>query len=138
MKEIEVSAAVENLDEVLGFLEQGLEDAKCTMKEQTQIAVAAEEIFVNIAHYAYAEKNGKATIRYEIREDPSCIMIMFIDSGIPYNPLEKPDPDVSLPSDKREIGGLGIYMAKKMMDSVEYQMADHKNILILKKNLTVN
>ena len=100
-----------------------------------QIGVAAEEIFVNIAHYAYAPQKGCATVRVEVLEDPVSVVITFIDHGIPYDPLEKEDPDINLPAQQRQIGGLGIFMTKQLMDDVAYEYKDGQNILTLKKNL---
>ncbi len=135
MERLEVDAKLENLDLVLGFLEQGLEKTTCTMRAKTQIAVAAEEVFVNIAHYAYGDQTGKAVIQYEIFGDPMKMKIIFTDSGIPYDPLKKQDPNIKLSAEEREIGGLGIFMVKKMMDDVEYQLIDQKNVLTITKEL---
>ena len=132
--ELTVEAAVENLPQVMGFLEQHLEEADCPLKAQMQITVAAEEIYVNIAHYAYAPETGEATVRLEITDDPAAATITFIDRGVPFDPLAKPDPDVSLSAEEREIGGLGIYMVKKSMDDVRYEYSDGQNVLTLIKN----
>ena len=99
------------------------------------IGVAVEEIFVNIASYAYAPEKGSATVRVEVSEEPVSVTITFVDHGTPYDPLSKDDPDVTLPADAREIGGLGIFMTKQLMDDVAYEYQDGKNILTLKKNL---
>ena len=131
--ELTVEAAVENLPQVMGFLEQHLEEADCPLKAQMQITVAAEEIYVNIAHYAYAPETGEATVRLEITDDPAAATITFIDRGVPFDPLAKPDPDVSLSAEERGIGGLGIYMVKKSMDDVRYAYRDGQNVLTLIK-----
>lgn len=128
-----VEAAVENLPQVMGFLEQHLEEADCPLKAQMQITVAAEEIYVNIAHYAYAPETGEATVRLEITDDPAAAKITFLDRGVPFDPLAKPDPDVSLSAEERGIGGLGIYMVKKSMDDVRYAYRDGQNVLTLIK-----
>ena len=133
--ELEVEAATENLAQVQAFVDERLEKADCPPKAQMQISVAVEEIFVNIASYAYAPQKGKATVRVEVSEDPVTVTITFVDHGVPYDPLAKKDPDVSLSADEREVGGLGIFMTKKIMDDVTYAYADGKNILTLKKNL---
>ena len=98
-----------------------------------QIEVAVEELFVNIAHYAYAPDTGSATIRTEITAGTA--EITFIDSGVQYDPLAKPDPDVSLPASERQVGGLGIFMVKKSMDDMRYEYRDGKNILTIVKKL---
>ena len=135
MKEITVKAVRENLAEVLSFIEAELEQADCPIKAQMQTGVAAEEIFVNIASYAYPDGAGSATVRMEITGEPKTAVITFIDSGIPYDPLAKPDPDVTLSAEERGIGGLGIFMTKKLMDEVVYEYKDGHNILTLKKQL---
>ena len=90
---------------------------------------------MNIANYAYAPETGTATVRLELSGEPQTVAVTFIDSGIPFDPLKKADPDVSLPAEERDIGGLGIYMTKKVMDSVKYEYRDGKNVLTLRKNL---
>ena len=130
-----VPAQIEKLQEVLSFLEQALGEADCPLKKQMQIAVAAEEVFVNIASYAYAPGTGIATVCIEIDDDPPVATIAFSDSGVPFDPLKKADPDVTLSAEEREIGGLGIFMTKKIMDDVTYTYRDGQNILTLKKNL---
>ena len=131
MKEREFSASTDCLQDVLSFVEQELQAADCPMRIMMQILVAVEEIFVNIAYYAYPEGGGKAMIRMEADEHEA--VIRFMDMGTPFNPLEKPDPDITLPAEQRDAGGLGIFMVKKTMDSVLYQREGQKNILILMK-----
>ena len=132
-KELTLDAKVENLDEVLAFVDAELEAAACPSKTQMQIDVAVEEMFVNIAHYAYTPGTGTATLRVKTERDPGAAEITLIDRGIPYNPLAKPDPDVTLSAEERKIGGLGIYMVKKSMDEVNYEYRDGQNVLTLKK-----
>ena len=131
--EIEVEATDANIPTVLAFLDGRLEEAGCPMKLQMQIDLAVEEIFVNIAHYAYEPATGKAKIACDIFEDPRYVQIRFTDSGIPYDPLQHEDPDVTLSAEERQIGGLGIYLVKQAMDDVQYEYKDGKNILTLKK-----
>ena len=132
--ELELEADTENLGEVQAFVEEHLDQSDCPMKARMQIGVAVEEIFVNIANYAYHPNKGKARVRVEVSEDPVCVTITFVDHGVPYDPLAKTDPDVSLPASDREIGGLGIFMTKKIMDDVSYEYKEGQNILTLKKN----
>ena len=129
--ELTVAAELDRLHDVLSFVDDLLEQHDCPMKAQMQIDVALEELFVNIAHYAYPEGAGDAAIRVSIT--PESIEITLIDSGIPYDPLKKPDPDVTLSAEERQIGGLGIFMTKKLMDSIAYKYSDSKNILTIKK-----
>ncbi len=135
LNELELEAAAENLEEVQAFVDERLERADCTPKAQMQIAVAVEEIFINIASYAYAPDKGNATVRVEVSEDPVTVTITFVDHGMPYDPLAREDPDISLPAEQRDAGGLGIFMTKKIMDDVSYEYKDGQNILTLKKNL---
>ena len=135
MSELNIEAKTENLDKVLAFVDQHLEERGCAVQVQMQIDVAVEELFVNIAQYAYAPGIGVATIRVELQEDPLMVVITFIDNGIPYNPLAKEDPDITLSAEERPIGGLGIYMVKKSMDEVSYEYKDGQNILRIKKQL---
>ena len=116
-----------------GNINEQLENAMCPMKAQMQIGVAVEEIFVNIVNYAYGGKTGEVEIYIDTEESPKTVTIVFKDSGIQYNPLEKEDPDIALSSDERPIGGLGIFMVKKLMDDVIYRYEDGKNILEIRK-----
>jgi sigma-B regulation protein RsbU (phosphoserine phosphatase) len=136
-EELRVDASVDKLDTVLMFIDERLEKIDCPPKFQMQIDVAVEELFVNIAHYAYEEGNGFALIRFSVCDDGSEVAITFVDEGIPYNPLEKPDPDTSLAAEEREIGGLGIYMVKKSMDGMEYEYKDRRNVLTIKKKIAI-
>ena len=101
-----IDAKTENLYQVMDFVDSFLEENDCGPKAQTQIDLSVEEIYVNIANYAYPEKDGKCEIHLSMKDDS--VEIVFIDSGIPYNPLEKPDPDNTLSANERKIGGLGI------------------------------
>lgn len=134
MKELTIDAKVDNLDRVLDFVNGVLEENDCNMKTQISIAVSVEEIFVNIASYAYAPGEGSATIELEILKDPRALSIVFKDSGIPYDPLAKKDPDITLSAEERPIGGLGIYMVKKSADRISYEYKDNQNILTFVKN----
>ncbi len=135
MKELKIKASIENLERVIAFVDEELENNDCPIKLQMQIDVAVEEIFVNIASYAYQPGEGDATISIDIIKDPSRVEITFIDSGIAYNPLEKEDPDVTLSAEERQIGGLGIFMVKKSMDDMIYNYSNGQNILKIIKNL---
>ena len=121
-KVLRISAEVEKLHDVLAFVDALLEENDCPMKARTQIDVALEELFVNIAHYAYPEGTGDAEIRVCFSD--GYVEITLIDGGIPYDPLAKPDPDVTLSAEERQIGGLGIFMTKKLMDDISYMLSD--------------
>ena len=135
MKELTVAATVENIETVTDFVNEQLEAFDCPMKAQMQIDIAIDELFGNIAHYAYNPEIGKATVRVEVTEDPLAVVITFIDNGVPYDPLAKADPNTTLSAEEREIGGLGIFMVKKTMDEIAYEYKDGQNILAIKKNL---
>ena len=135
MKELTVEAKIENIEAVTDFVNEQLEALDCPMKAQMQIDIAIDELFGNVAHYAYNPEIGKATVRVEVIEDPLAVTITFIDNGVPYDPLAKADPDTTLSAEEREIGGLGIYMVKKSMDEITYEYKDGQNILAIKKNL---
>lgn len=132
MKELTLPAAAENIEKAVAFVNGQLEAAGCPPKTMIQIDVAIDELFGNIAHYAYGKDTGDATVRVEVTEEPA-VIITFIDNGIPYNPLKKPDPDVTKDLEEREIGGLGIFMVKKSMDDITYEYKEGQNILRIKK-----
>lgn len=135
MKEIVVEATIESIPKVTAFVDEQLEQLECPMKTQMQVDVAIDELFSNIAHYAYNPEIGSATVRVEVTKDPLAVVITFIDNGVPYDPLAKADPDITLSIEERDIGGLGIYMVKKTMDDVSYEYKDGQNILRIKKNI---
>ncbi len=133
--ELVIEADTAKLPELQAFVEQQLEALDCSPRVQIQLGIAVEEIFVNIASYAYAPGSGKAAVRVETADDPAAVTVTFADSGVPYDPLAKDDPDVSLSAEEREIGGLGVFLTKKTMDDVRYEYRDGKNILTLTKKL---
>lgn len=133
MKSITVEAIIDNLNTVLDFVDEELENAGCGMKAQMQINIAVEELFVNVSHYAYAPATGPITISVNIHDDPKMAEIVLTDSGIPYDPLEKDDPDVGLSAEEREVGGLGIFMVKKSMDLMAYEYTNGQNIVTISK-----
>ena len=113
MKELTVDAVVENIARVTDFVDGQLEELGCPVKAQMQIDIAIDELFGNIAHYAYNPEVGAATVRVEVVEEPLSVVVSFIDHGVPYDPLAKEDPDVGLSLEEREIGGLGIYRSEE-------------------------
>ena len=133
--ELDIEAIEENLDEVTAFVDERLEKVGCSMKAQMQIDLAVEEIFVNIAKYAYHPDKGRATVRVEVNDDPVQVKITFLDHGKPYDPLAREDPDITLAAEDRPVGGLGIFMVKQSMDDVTYEYKDGANILTLIKSL---
>lgn len=133
--ELELEAAIEELPRVQEFVEAHLETVNAPAKTRGQIAISVEEIFANVANYAYAPGKGTVSLRVAFSRDPAAIFITFSDSGKPYDPLKKPDPDITLSAADRQIGGLGIFMTKKFMDELFYEYKNGRNCLTLKKFL---
>ena len=132
---IEVEATLENLDTILGFVEENLEAIDCPMKVAMKIAVCVEELYVNVANYAYDGRVGKCRVDLEYDERlPGRVKISLTDSGKYFNPLEKDDPDTTLDVEEREIGGLGIFMVKSIIDNISYERKQENNIIIMEKN----
>ena len=134
MKEMTLLAKREYLEQVLEFVDTLLAEKNCTMRAQLELEIAVEELFVNIASYAYRPKEGPVTI--QVSFEGNIVSIVFIDGGKPYNPWERDDPDITLSAEEREIGGLGIYLVKNTMNKVAYRYEDEKNILTIQKDIT--
>jgi sigma-B regulation protein RsbU (phosphoserine phosphatase) len=128
-------AKVEALSDVLGFVDRTLESCECPMKIQTAICVAIEEVFVNVAHYAYGDGEGDMTLGIGFDAESREITFRMSDRGTPFDPLKKPDPDITLSAEEREIGGLGIFIAKKTMDTIHYAYENGENILTMIKKI---
>lgn len=128
-------AKTEALYDVLAFVEKALESFACPVKTQTAICIAIEEVFVNVAHYAYPESNGDVTLHIGFDEVNRNVTFRMTDKGVPFNPLKNPDPDITLPAEERDIGGLGIFIAKKTMDSLSYSYEKGENILNMIKKI---
>ena len=135
MKEITVDATIENMNTVTAFVDDFLDQIACPMKSKIQINIVIDEIFGNICHYAYKDSVGAVTVRVESGNTPKAVFLTFTDNGIPYNPLETEDPDITLSSEERKIGGLGIYLVKKNMDEMKYEYVDQQNRLWMEKRL---
>jgi anti-sigma regulatory factor (Ser/Thr protein kinase) len=135
MKEITVEAKVPNITAITAFIDEELEKAGCSMKAQMQLDIAADEIFANVSMYAYAPETGDVTVGLEIDGETKTATMQFRDRGIPFDPTKAEEPDVTLPAEKRRIGGLGIFMVKKSMDSVNYEYRDGQNILTITKKI---
>ena len=135
MKELTIEATLENIDAVTDFVNRELEVLRCPAWIQYQIDVAIDELFSNIAHYAYNPDVGPATVRVEVTQEPLAVVVTFMDHGVPYDPLTREDPALCLPLEEREEGGLGIFLVKKTMDDVSYEYRDGRNILRIKKQI---
>ena len=134
MEKLEIVAKKENLPQVTEFIDLQLEKINCELKKQLQLDIAVEEIYINIASYAYDGNEGPSEIIFDTVDNDN-VSITFLDSGVPYNPLAKEDPDITLSAVEREIGGLGIFMVKQSMDDMKYEYKDGKNCLTLIKNI---
>ena len=128
-------AKIEALSGVLGFVDRMLELYECPMKIQTAICVAIEEVFVNVAHYAYGDGEGDMTLGIDFAEESRTLIFRMTDKGVQFDPLKKPDPDITLSAEDREIGGLGIFITKKTMDQVTYAYENDENILTMIKKI---
>ncbi len=135
MKEIVLPAKTENIEIITDSLNEYLEENEVSMKVTLQIDVVLDEILSNIAFYAYEGREGDMSVKAEIIKDGSILRLTFTDKGIPFDPLKKADPDITLSAEERKIGGLGIFMVKKTMDSVFYERRGDMNILVVEKNL---
>ncbi len=135
MKKIKIKARREQLESVLMFLEEELSSIKHNTKNKIQLFIAVEELFVNIASYAYYPSEGDVEIDIDTDNGNNIVYVTFIDSGKAYNPLEREDPDVTLSAKERKIGGLGIYMVKKSMDDMSYEYKNGCNILKIGKKM---
>lgn len=133
MPKITVEAKKENLPQVTDFIHSFLKNNNVPQKTIMQTELAAEEIFINIASYAYAPESGTAEISCSVNSEKKQFSISFKDFGTPFNPLEKPDPDVTLSAEQRKIGGLGIFITKQYMDNIEYTFQDCNILKITKK-----
>ena len=135
MKEWTFEATIDRITWLTDQVNEALESLNCPMKAQMQIDVAIDELLANIASYAYAPDKGDVTVRFDFDEESRMASISFIDTGIPYDPLRKPDPDVTLQAQEREVGGLGIFLVKKTMDDMLYARKDGRNILTIRKRI---
>lgn len=128
-------AKTEALSDVLGFVDEMLQKFECPMKVQMAVCVAIEEVFVNIAHYAYGDGEGNMTLDIGFDKESRVVTFRMADKGIPFDPLKKPDPDITLSAEEREIGGLGIFITKKTMDTVTYSYENNENVLTMIKKI---
>ena len=135
MKELTVDAKLESLRQIKDFVKEELEALDCPAETQMQLQIVIDEVFGNIAHYAYPEEAGSATVRFEAEQEPRTVMLTFLDSGIPFDPLKAEAPDTSLKARERKIGGLGIFMVRKLTDEVRYEYKRGQNVLSVRKQV---
>ena len=136
MNEMTVAATLEHIKPVMDFVNAKLKELGCSERNRIQLDVAVDELFGNIARYAYQPGIGEATVRLDVEKDPLCVIITFIDRGVPYDPLKAEFVDTThLPANERPIGGLGLFMVKRIMDNVSYNYRDGQNILTIRKKI---
>lgn len=133
MKELLIQADMSNLEQIDAMIDQELEGRNLSREDQIALHIAVEEIYSNIAFYAYPVPPGTVKVRLEFDAPKREMKVQFLDRGIPYNPLQKADPDITLAAEERQIGGLGIYMVKNSMDQVDYRYEDGWNVFTMKK-----
>lgn len=135
MAQIELESKLESLDTLNDFVHQIIQNSPCTEQQQIQIDLVVEELFVNIVNYAYPDSMGMVQVECKLSPDAGQVIIQFKDQGIEFNPLAKKEIDVHDRFERRPVGGLGIYLAKKYTNSIEYERADGSNVLTIMKNL---
>lgn len=135
MKKLTLGAERENIPEVIDFVDGALDELDCPEKTKTLINIAIDELYGNIASYAYGEESGEVTVAVDHDSSAGAVSISFQDEGKPFNPLERGEPDVTLSARERKVGGLGIFLVRKSMDDVQYEYRDGKNILTIRKAL---
>jgi len=133
MNTIELPAIMDNLEEGIDFILAGIEQAGVDQKMLFQLRLACEEVIVNVINYAYPDSKGSMQISYDISDNE--LEVVVSDSGVHFNPINKEDPDLSIPLEDRKIGGLGIFLVRNIMDQVEYSREDGRNILTMRKVL---
>lgn len=135
MKELRISAKIENLETMIDFILNSINEVNNSNKFLGKLRLVSEEILVNIINYAYPKITGDILIKTEVTDNT--LNLNIIDWGIPFNPIEKENPDINLPLEERNIGGLGIFMVKNIMDEIKYDYSENKNILSMKKKLSL-
>ena len=135
MRELTVEANTKSIPTIIDLINEELDQLGCSPKSKAQIDIAVDEVFSNIANYAYGEEDGQVTVRLEAENNGQVVNLVFLDKGMPFNPLEHDDPNVLLPARERRSGGLGIYIVKNSMDEIRYEYKDGKNILTIRKTL---
>ena len=135
MKEWTAKAETGSIAVITQDVDRELDALGCSPEARRKINVALDELLSNIAYYAYAPESGEVTVQIRFDEADGTVFLTFIDNGVPYNPLEEPDPDITLAAEKRPVGRLGILMAKKKMDGMEYRRENNRNILTVRKRI---
>jgi len=132
-KKITLPALIESVTRITEFSETEMEMHECPMKVIVQMNIAIDEIVSNVVNYAYGDEKGDVSVSLDFLDSPRAVRMTFRDKGNPYNPLKNADPDITLSAEERNIGGLGIFIVKKNMDSMEYAFEDGENVLTITK-----
>lgn len=136
MEFLTVPASMEHLYKVMTLTEQILEQARCGKDDKRLVEISVEEIFTNIASYAYKKGEGMVWMEWDVRETGKGLKeveIRFLDEGAPYDPFARKDPDLTLPIEERPVGGLGVYMVKQFMDEASHCFEKGRNLTAIKK-----
>ena len=136
MTELKIEAKTERLPDVSGWLEEQLEKGNCPPKLMMKLELLVEELFVNIASYAYGPEGGDAVFQADFPRE-GLFRLSIRDWGMPFDPLKKEDPDITLPAEKRDVGGLGVFLVKKLADRIDYAYTDGQNVVTIEKDLKV-
>lgn len=136
MRELTVAAAMDQLPVVTAFLDEELERRQCPSRIRFQLEMAVDELISNIVRYGYGGGAGTITVQLEWEEAPTTVVLTFLDRGVPYDPLQREDPDLTLSAEQRQTGGLGIFLVKQFMDRMEYRFVDGQNMLTLWKSIS--
>jgi anti-sigma regulatory factor (Ser/Thr protein kinase) len=134
-RELQIDAVGDNAALAIDFVTSCMESLSHQERSEVEMSIAVDEIFSNVAYYAYGENVGVVTIAVDINEDERAVSVAFIDEGLAYDPLGATDPDILLSDDERTVGGYGIFLVKKIMDEVTYRRAGNKNILTVTKHV---
>ena len=129
-KMLSVNPTMETVSQVAAFVEEQLEAFAVPAKLSTKLMVAVDEVYSNIVRYS-----GASEAQVRIMKEADTLRLVFRDNGKPYNPLDAEEPDVTASAEDRAIGGLGIFMVRKMMDAVDYEYAGGMNKVTLTANL---
>lgn len=135
-KSITVPSKADRLYEVQDFVNSCLSGSGASEKVVLQLQLVVEEIFINIANYAYRPPgSGDVDISCTVEEDVMKVTLRFVDRGPEFDPLKRPDPDVGADPADRPIGGLGIFLVKNNVDGIAYRRDGDKNILTVEKRI---
>jgi len=135
MDSLIIQAGMDNLEKMIRFIEERYSILVSNKKMISQMRLVTEEVLMNIIHYAYPGEKGNVEIDYEYDPDNLLLTISFIDEGISFNPLEVSDPKLNVEMENRKVGGLGIFLIKKLMDFAQYERQNNHNILKLQKRV---